>query len=407
MTALRITTVEIRRHGGAVSRVASARGAWSARAGLLVELRDDQGHQGLGEAAPLPGYSRDDLAACEAELRAWGGAALTIEPALEPGPGGDMTPVRARLAEVLGLVRAPAARFALETALLDVMSRRAGWPLWRVLRALHEPGPGQADTPAAVPLNAVCAGGDPGRVLDEVAAAHARGIRCVKLKVGRDFDAELAALAAVRARHGSEIALRADANQAWTPAQARAHLQRLMAVAPEYVEEPVIAPGAHLASLAPLPVPVALDESLAFPDTWTTPAPGAPVPNPDTPGASGVPGAPDAPGGLDALLAAGLASVLVLKPMLLGGALPAMALCARARAHGADVVVSHLFDGPVALAACAHLAVALAATRPCGLDRHNGLQAWPEIDIPFLGEARVAVPDQPGLGISASIQARP
>jgi L-Ala-D/L-Glu epimerase len=401
MATLRVTAVELRRHGGAVSRVASARGAWSERQGLLVQLHDDQGHRGLGEAAPLPGYSPDDLAACEAELRALDSADLTIE--LGPDGAGDGSPGRARLAAVISRVRAPAARFALETALLDVMGQRAGWPLWRVLRAIQSPGqssgqtPGHADTPAPVPLNAVCAQGDPGRVLDDVAAALARGIRCVKLKVGRDFDAELAALEAVRARHGHEISLRVDANQAWAPAQAREHLQRLAAVAPEYVEEPVVAPLAHLAGLAPLPVPVALDESLATAlwDTWATPAAGGPVPNLD---------ARDA---LDALLRAGLVRVLVLKPMLLGGALPAMALAARARAHGADVVISHIFDGPVALAACAHLAVALAATRACGLDRHNGLQAWPEIDIPFVGQARVAVPHQPGLGISTPIEARP
>jgi L-alanine-DL-glutamate epimerase-like enolase superfamily enzyme len=403
MTRLRITAVELWRHGGDVPRVASARGAWNARQGLLVQLRDDQGHRGLGEAAPLPGYSPDDLAACEAELRALDSAALTIE------LGPDSISGHARLAELTGRVRSPAARFALETALLDVMGQRAGWPLWRVLQAIQSPGHPPAATPAAVPLNAVCVQGDPGRVLDDVAAAHARGIRCVKLKVGRDFPAELAALEAVRARHGLEISLRADANQAWAPSQAREHLQRLATVAPEYVEEPVVAPMAHLAGLAPLPVPVALDESLAFPDTWTTPAAAASVSELDTPdtSADALAVAPGAPATLDALLAAGLASVLVLKPMLLGGALPAMALAARARAHGADVVISHLFDGPVALAACAHLALALAATRACGLDRHNGLQAWPEIDIPFVGQAHVAVPLQPGLGISAPIEARP
>jgi o-succinylbenzoate synthase len=388
MTALRITAVELRRHGGVVAGVASARGAWSARQGVLVQLRDDQGHLGLGEASPLPGHSPDELADCEAELRALasGGPGSALAGAVPTTSLMDLDDARAHLAQVTSRVRSPAARFAIETALLDLVGQRSGRPLWQLLRAL---APGDHAPPAAVPLNAVCAPGDVARVLDEVAAAHARGIRCFKLKVGRDFHAELAALEAVRARHGDAISLRADANQAWLPDQARAHLQRLAAVAPEYVEEPVTAPMTHLAALAPLPVPVALDESLvhAFPDTGTTPAAGVPE--------------------LDGLLAAGLVRVLVLKPMLLGGCLPAMALAARALARGADVVVSHLFDGPVALAACAHLAVALAATRACGLDRHNGLQAWPEIDIPFVGQARVAVPHHPGLGVSASIEARP
>jgi o-succinylbenzoate synthase len=382
---LRITAIELQRSGGAVSRVANARNTWSERHGLLLELRDDLGHRGLGEASPLPDHSPDTLADCEAELRALDPAAL------EPMPAGAPAEIdRARLAEVTRLVRAPAARFALETALLDLVARRAGKPLWQVLRALHGQPARPADAPAAIPLNAVCTGGERARVLHDIAAARARGIRCFKLKVGRDLDSELALLAAVRARHGNDIALRLDANQAWTPAESRAHLQRFAAVAPEYVEEPVIAPLTNLAALAPLPVPVALDESLMHAAADAAAAPAV------------APRAPD----LDALLAAGLVHMLVLKPMLLGGAMPAMALAARARAHGADVVISHLFDGPVALAACAHLAVALTISRACGLDRHNGLQAWPEIDIPFLGAAHIAVPHQPGLGISAPLEPR-
>lgn len=387
MTRLRITAMDIRRCGGAVSGVASARSAWSTRQGLLLQIRDDLGHDGLGEASPLPGYSPDDLVACEAELHAFEYPALDLDLApdsLDGAPNG----LRTRLDAVLGRVRTPAARFALETALLDVIARRARRPLWHVLQALH----GQHTSPphaADVALNAVCTASDVARVLDEIAAARDRGIRCFKLKVGRDFERELAVLEAVRARHGGEISLRVDANQAWTPDQSRAHLQRLTSVAPEYVEEPVPEPLAHLPALAPLPVPVALDESLVqalASEEFRADAGAA---------------------GLDALLAHGLVTVLVLKPMLLGGLSRVMTLATRARAHRADIVISHLFDGPVALAACAHLAVALATPRACGLDRHAGLQAWPEIDIPFVGPSRITVPHQAGLGIAAPIEARP
>ncbi len=383
MTRLRITAMDIQRCGGTVSGVPSARSAWSTRHGLLLHLWDDLGHQGLGEASPLPGYSPDDLAACEAELHAFEYSALDLDLAPDGPPGSLGT----RLAAVTSRVRAPAARFALETALLDVISRRARRPLWQVLQALHGQRAG-TEHAADVALNAVCTASD-ARVLDEIAAARDRGIRCFKLKVGRDFERELTVLEAVRARHGDEISLRVDANQAWTLDESRAHLQRLAAVAPEYIEEPTPEPLAHLPALAPLPVPVALDESLAQAFASEEFQAAARVT------------------GLDALLAGGLVTVLVLKPMLLGGLIRVMALAARAREHGADIVISHLFDGPVALAACAHLAVALATPRACGLDRHTGLQAWPEIDIPFVGQACIAVPHQAGLGISAPLETRP
>lgn len=394
MARLRITAMDIRRCGGAVSGVASARGAWSTRQGLLLQLRDDLGHQGLGEASPLPGYSPDDLAAGEAELRAFEYAALDLGDSLAGGMSDGSSEVSSgiasRLAAVTSRMRTPAARFALETALLDVIARRAGRPLWQILQALAGPQastPASTDHAAGVALNAVCTTSDVSRVLEEIAAARDRGIQCFKLKVGRAFERELSMIEAVRARHGQEISLRLDANQAWTPAESRAHLQRLAAVAPEYVEEPVPEPLVHLPALAPLPVPVALDESLA-----------AFASEEFSPGARAT--------GLDGLLG-GLVTVLVLKPMLLGGLTRVMGLATRARARGADVVISHLFDGPVALAAYAHLAVALATTRACGLDRHAGLQAWPETDIPFVGQARIAVPHQAGLGISAPIEARP
>lgn len=387
--------------GGPVSGVSSARGQWQQRQGLLLRLRDRAGHEGLGEASPLPGYSPDTLEACRAELAAVAAAlpgaaakaakATNAANAANAANAGPATPaadgLHALLDSVIGRVRAPAARFALETALLDLLGQRTGQPLWQCLRAGDEyAGSGHA---APVALNAVCTATDAGEVLAQVDRARARGIDCVKLKVGRDLAREMAILEAVRAAHGNAVILRVDANQAWTPAQARAALARLAAVAPAYVEEPLAMPAActpqdlaehlanHLDALAPLPVPVALDESLAHLDTSA----------------------------IDDLLASGRIAALVLKPMLLGGFQPCLALAARARRRGAAVVISHLFDGPVALAACAHLAVALGAGHACGLDRHPGLAAWPAIDIPYLHADRITPPATPGLGVTWS--ARP
>lgn len=332
--------------GGDVSGVvANARGAWAERRGLIVTVRDGRGRAGVGEASPLPGFSPDTLDACEAAL-----AAVSLPAALE----------LADVPSVCAAVPAPAARFALETALLDLLGQSAGIPVAALLAGL-------ASLPIApAPLCALVT--DLAAGLDHVAHALARGIRCIKVKVGRPgcFDDELAFLRAVRARHGDALSVRLDANRAWTPAQAAHHLERLAEVAPEYIEEPT----GDLFALGASPVPLAVDESLAAME----------------------------PGRLDALLASGLVRAVVLKPMVLGGSLPCLALAARARVHGAAAVVSHLFDGPVALAACAHLAVLLHTA--CGLDRHPGLGAFPALDVPHLGADRVKVPVLPGLGLA-------
>jgi L-alanine-DL-glutamate epimerase-like enolase superfamily enzyme len=208
------------------------------------------------------------------------------------------------------------------------------------------------------------------RALEAVEAGLKRGIRCFKIKIGADFAAELAALTRVRARYGSAVALRLDANRAWGAEEAVENLSRIVPLAPEYVEEPA-ADIVELAALGASPVPLALDESLA--------------------GAGR--------GQIEDWLARGVVAALVLKPMLLGGVTRCLELAALARAHGAAAVVSHLMDGPIALAACGHLALVTGAT--CGLDPHPGLSAWPDVALPCVRGAYIEAPDRPGLGMDA------
>jgi L-alanine-DL-glutamate epimerase-like enolase superfamily enzyme len=275
----------LRRCGGQLPRaVGSARAPVRERYGLLLRV-DDGARVGWGEASPLPGFSRDTLDECEAQLAAW--CARGAPPT------------------------APAAQFAVETALAglaNLAGRAPAGPL--ALAAVVE-------------------------TADEARAAVARGLGAVKLKVGRDFDAELRRLHEVRAAVGDAVALRVDANRAWSRAEAPARLRALAALRPEFVEEPLAGGlgGARLAS----PVPLAADETLL--DGRVPPV-----------------------------------DVLVLKPMALGGA-----TCRRlAREFGGPVVVTHLWDGPVALAAAAALARSLdGPVLACGLDRHAGLAVWP------------------------------
>ncbi len=299
---------------------ANARRVWTQRAALIVRLEDEAGRAGLGELAPLPGYSPDELDA--------GRAAIEAAPLARVSALGDNDAL-GWIAAVGALVPAslPAARHALETAALDLAARARGVPAWRLLRdAVRRTGA----RPDAIPLAALL---DAERVLPDAEAAFARGIRTFKLKLGRDFERELASVAALRERFGAGVALRLDANQAWSPAEAGAHLAALARFEPELVEEPTN----DLDALGGSPVPLARDESLQ--------PPGARV---DGPGVAAV----------------------VIKPMCVGGITRSLELAAAARALGLGVVLSHLFDGPIALAAAAALALAVASpVRAQGLDR--------------------------------------
>ena len=68
--------------------------------------------------------------------------------------------------------------------------------------------------------------------------------------------------------------------------------------------------------------------------------------------------------------------------------------------------MTHLFDGPVALAAACELALALPpdGLLPCGLDPHDGLVAFPAVDVPRLRHAGLVSPtSRPGLALDLDL----
>lgn len=354
--------------GALGTEASNASMGWTERRGLLLELRDREGRIGQGEASPLPGFSPDTLARARAELLGVDWAGLPALPA-----GGGLLDDLERALSRAGLT-SPAARFAAETALLDLAGQAAGLPVHALLAepglagGASGPGPAggaAAPGPPAVPLAALLSGD----LLASAAERMGEGYRCLKAKVGRAPAVELALLGALRAELGEEVRLRADANGSLTADAAPAWLKGAADLGLEFVEEPL--PLARLPEVLPSPVPLAIDESLS---------------------------AGDEPG-LAAALAAGGYRYVVLKPAYHGGALRCLRLAAAARSRGAHVVVSHLLDGPVALAAAAELALALPLGPAAGLAPHAGLAAWPAVELPAFGRADIHAHGRPGLGV--------
>ncbi|HUJ62227.1 MAG TPA: enolase C-terminal domain-like protein [Kofleriaceae bacterium] len=265
------------------------------RRAVIVAVKDATGAIGLGEAAPLPGLSRDTIADAVAAMR----ALATLE---------VVTPA---------ITDAPAARFAIETALAVVAAR----PSARRARPLR----------TAI-------------VVDDADGARAARSGCLKIKLGAGDD--VARVAAI-ARAAPDAELRLDANRAWPPREAAARIAELAAVARiAFVEEPCR--DAHRLLDAPLAAPLALDESLGE----------------------------LAPGELARALASPQLAALVLKPTLLGGAARCLELAAAARAAGVAAIASHALEGPIGFAACAELARAIDADVAVGLGHHPALDGW-------------------------------
>jgi O-succinylbenzoate synthase len=288
---------------------ASARGRDATRTSTIIAVTTDTGTIGLGEAAPLPAFSPDTLADAHAAVRA-----LAARLPLELPTPHHASAIADRITP------APAARFAIETALLAAYAQTARTSIAQLLAPL----------PQAELDNAV--------VVDDASDIPA-GARCIKIKLA-DADIARAHRIAAAAPHAR---IRIDANRAWPIHDVDRILHALIDLPIDYVEEPCA--DAHTLLACDLPVRLALDESLLDLDA--------------------------------AALARALTSprlaALVLKPTLLGGFARCLELAAAAHEHGVAPVITHTLEGPIGTAACTELARAVAADVPVGLAPHPAL----------------------------------
>ncbi|MEA2220885.1 MAG: L-Ala-D/L-Glu epimerase [Solirubrobacteraceae bacterium] len=306
---------------------------------LVIEGAD--GVPGRGESAPLAPYDGVSPARARAALDAY-------RSVLEDGDGLED-------GELLDACRAadplPQALAAVDLALWDRAGRRVGLPVAALL----------ADAALdAVAVNATIGASDRAGAAASAAAARAAGFRCVKVKVGVGDDA--GRVAAVRAALGPRVALRLDANGAWTVEEAVRAIEALAPAGLELVEEPVHGIAALRAVRERVAVRLAMDETAA--------EPGA--------------------------LASGAADAVCLKLGRCGGISGLLASAALVRASGAEPYVASTFDGPLGIAAALHAAAALRLDPACGLATLELFEDAGEHGL----EARdgfIAVPREPGL----------
>lgn len=202
------------RHAFNIAREA-APPAWSV---VHVTLRDDDGTEGIGVAAPNSYY---------------GETAETVVAALERcrdvllGFEGDAVLGLERIEAMLEarLRRNASARAALSAALHDLAGKRLGVPVWRMWGLDPATAPGSSFTVGIDTLQAM---------REKVREAAPYPI--LKLKVGGARDEEI--LAMIR-DEAPEKVLRVDANTAWTAKEALARLPMLEHYRVEFVEQPL------------------------------------------------------------------------------------------------------------------------------------------------------------------------
>lgn len=327
------------------SPLRSAHGEISERELVLVQVTAADGTIGYGEAAPMESYDGVSLAMVQRALEGY----VAVLAGADDMNGAQIVDACRRVADL------PQALAAIDMALWDRAGRRAGKPIAALL----------TDMPAElVQVNATLTALDRAGVAEQAAAAAREGYGAIKLKVGVGDDA--GRVAAARAAAGPQIALRLDANGAWSVEQAVRAIEALSPAGLELVEEPTHGLQAVREVRERVAVRVAIDETAAE----------------------------------HGALGAGVADAVCLKISRCGGIGGLVAAAALVRASGAEVYLASTLDGPLGVAAAVHAAAALASRGPmphCGLATLS-LFAGLDDQLP-VREGAIALPMGAGLGV--------
>jgi len=291
-----------------------------ARDGLLVRVEGAAGNAGWGDVAPLPGFSAESIEDASQALR-------TVAPTLRERPAS------AALDELAAWDGLSSVRCGMEMALFDAQARATGTTLPHALSTAPR---------SVVSFNALVTAGEEG-LAAKTKRLRAAGYRAVKLKVGRGtVDEDVGRVRTVLAQRG-DMALRLDANRAWSFESARRFADAVPAGAVDYIEEPLADPDALPRFAAETGMPVALDETIQ---------------------AGAAPG--DHP----------YAAAVLLKPTLVGGLQAARRLAAEALRACVQPVLSASFESGVGLRGLVALAAGLGTKDvPMGLDTYGRLHA--------------------------------
>lgn len=224
-----------------------AGGGQAVAANVLVSLRLADGTAGFGEAAPFPAFNGETQAGTLAAARELARALVGRSACRAAALAAELKERRPKDA---------CARAGLEMALADAWSRSAGFPL----RALFGGAEDRVATDVTIPIV------PPPLAARAAARIRALGIRKLKIKVGRDAEADAERVVAAAGRLPPE-SLILDGNAGMSPAEALRLLRlvRRRGVRVDLFEQPVAAEDHEglREVLRKGRVPVAADESAA------------------------------------------------------------------------------------------------------------------------------------------------
>jgi L-alanine-DL-glutamate epimerase-like enolase superfamily enzyme len=320
---------------------------------VFVRLHTDTPLVGLGCAAPDPYITGETPASVMSALEQVAAAAVV---------GLDPTRPSAAYRQLRrALERAPSTLAALDMALLDLLGKACGLPLWKVLGGARE------SIPAGMTIGIL----DERETVEQALRWTSAGFTFLKLKGGLDDAGDVARTLKVREAVGPDVRIAFDANGGYTVAQSRAFLAGSAEARLDFLEQPT--PREHPEWLGEVqrssPLPIMADECLTTPRQALDLASGPQV------------------------------RLFNIKLMKVGGIHPALAIDAIAESAGVGVMVGCLDESALAIAAGLHFALARPNVRCADLDAHFALVDDPAAGAVTCRDGFLYAGPGPGLGV--------
>jgi L-alanine-DL-glutamate epimerase-like enolase superfamily enzyme len=319
---------------------------------VLVRLRTADGVTGFGESSPYSAVMGETQASDLALAKSLAGIVKGRDPFTLPQIVDAMVGFSPT---------SPGITAAFEMALWDICGKLTGQPVYRLLGAVRE----SFDTDQTIYIDTPAATAAKAREIAQ------RGFRSIKVKLGKTPEEDTARFRAVREAVGPDVALRTDANQGWSVADAILALRAMEPLGMEFCEQPV--PSWDWAGLKHVrdnvSIPIMADESVHTPHDAITG------------------------------LREGAFDMINMKLMKTGGILQAVRLAHVAAAANIPCMIGCMNETRIALTAAAHVVMSQEIIRYADLDAFLEHQADPVVGGMQVKAGVVTLPDAPGLGL--------
>lgn len=322
---------------------------------VIVEVHTDTGAVGYGEAPPTGVITGDTTGAIIGAVQDHMTKTLV---------GRDVDDFEdLMLALNSCILKNTSAKAAVDMALWDLYGQLYKIPVYKLMGGSRK----SITTDITISVN------EPEEMVRDSLNAIERGYDCLKVKVGKESEKDIARLSAIRQAVPRETLIRIDANQGWSPKEAVRILNGMQekGLDIEFVEQPVKAhdfEGLKYVTERSY-VPVLADESVFSPEDAMK------------------------------IMQMGAADLINIKLMKCGGLYNALKIASAAEVYGVECMIGCMLEAKISVNAAVHLACAKQIITKIDLDGPVLCSEDPILGGAVFDEKTITVSDEPGLGI--------